>query len=127
MRGRLCRTQKVLVIASPSQRTEVTPVLAVQNPCLVGSAKPLARDVHADTWTILVETTRTHAQHRPAPAHLPLILGKELRPSAFVNPVNFPLDAGRYDILRNADDDIPPKDEVTEGMGEMLTLIHWQA
>ncbi|PIL32973.1 hypothetical protein GSI_05091 [Ganoderma sinense ZZ0214-1] len=63
----------------------------------------------------------------PPPLICRLYLGKELRPSAFVNPVNFPLDAARYDLLRDWDEDVPSKDEVAEGMGEMLALIHWQA
>ncbi|KAM5545179.1 hypothetical protein V8D89_001290 [Ganoderma adspersum] len=65
----------------------------------------------------------------PSPSICRLYFGKELRPSAFVNPVNFPLDAARYDLFRDGDDDpdIPPKDEVAAGMGETLALIHWQA
>ena len=66
----------------------------------------------------------------PAPVICRLYFGKELlRPSAFVNPVNFPLDAARYDLLRDRYEniDIPPKDEVAEGMGEMLAAIHWKA
>ncbi|KAI1784387.1 hypothetical protein LXA43DRAFT_901731, partial [Ganoderma leucocontextum] len=63
----------------------------------------------------------------PLPLMCRLYFGKELRPSAFVDPVNFPLDAARYDLLQDGDDDIPPKDEVAAGMGEMLAVIHWQA
>ena len=66
----------------------------------------------------------------PAPVICRLYFGKELlRPSAFVNPVNFPLDAARYDLLRDRYDniDVPPKEEVAGGMGEMLAAIHWKA
>ena len=64
----------------------------------------------------------------PAPVICRLYFGKELlRPSAFVNPVNFPLDAARYDLLRDGDDDMPSTEEVAEGMGEMLAAIHWKA
>ncbi|KAI1781599.1 hypothetical protein LXA43DRAFT_908313 [Ganoderma leucocontextum] len=75
--------------------------------------------------------TRTVSSSNSVPLPLPLMcrlyFGKELRPSAFVNPTNFPLDAARYDLLQGGDDDIPPKNEVAAGMGEMLALIHWHA
>ncbi|KAI0071981.1 hypothetical protein K474DRAFT_1668355 [Panus rudis PR-1116 ss-1] len=64
-------------------------------------------------------------------AQVPLVcrlyFGKVLRLSAFVNPNNFPIDVARYDLLWNKySDDLYTKEEVVEGMGEMLSQIHWK-
>ena len=57
-----------------------------------------------------------------------LYFGRELRPSAFVNPCNFPLDVARYASLRQeCPDALDAIEEVVEGMGEMLSRIHWVA
>ncbi|TFY74431.1 hypothetical protein EWM64_g9581, partial [Hericium alpestre] len=59
-----------------------------------------------------------------------LYFGKTLGPlaSRFINPNNFPLDVARYDQLwQERQDDLSPKEEVAEGMGEMLSKIHWIA
>ncbi|KAI0329470.1 hypothetical protein GY45DRAFT_1324905 [Cubamyces sp. BRFM 1775] len=57
-----------------------------------------------------------------------LYFGKELRPSAFVNTNNFPIDVARYRLLQDQfTDELSPIEEVAEGMGEMLSMIHWNA
>ncbi|KAH0585317.1 hypothetical protein H2248_008558 [Termitomyces sp. 'cryptogamus'] len=50
------------------------------------------------------------------------------RPSLFINPINFPLDVARYDLLCNeCPNELDLKEEVAEGMGEMLARMHWIA
>ena len=95
-------------------------------PCYVmDRAAPLPRHI--------ARRVRAHFYPRIASVQVPpplicrLYFGTELRPSTFVSPANFPLDAARYDLLRDGDEDLPPKHEVAEGMGEMLAVIHWQA
>ncbi|OJT08508.1 hypothetical protein TRAPUB_582 [Trametes pubescens] len=62
----------------------------------------------------------------PLPLLCRLYFGKELRPSAFVS--NFPIDVARYHLLLdNLAEDLLPKEVVAEGMGEMLSRIHWKA
>ena len=80
---------------------------------------------------------RAVAARTPLPLLCRLYFGKErIYPSAFVNPNNFPLDAARYDTLLHAwkakaggdgDGDLPTKEDVAAGMGEMLSRIHWIA
>ncbi|KAI1784384.1 hypothetical protein LXA43DRAFT_1123527 [Ganoderma leucocontextum] len=97
-------------------------------PCYVmGRAAPLPPNVARRVRTHFYPTRAVSSLPLPLPLMCRLYFGKELRPSAFVNPVNFPLDAARYDLLQGGDDDIPPKNEVAAGMGEMLALIHWHA
>lgn len=57
-----------------------------------------------------------------------LYFGKALRPSPFVNTSNFPIDVARYRLLLdNFSEDLLPIEVVAEGMGEMLSRIHWEA
>jgi hypothetical protein len=51
------------------------------------------------------------------------------RPSKFLNPVNFPIDAARYTTLLVQPNfpEMLPINQVAEGMGEMLARIHWMA
>lgn len=66
-------------------------------------------------------------QHIESPSICRLYFGKVLRPSQFVNPINFPLDVDRYTTLRGhcQEGDLLSAAEVAEGMGEMLGSIHW--
>ena len=67
-------------------------------------------------------------KHLPIPLMCRLYFGRELRPSAFVNPCNFPLDVARYASLQQeCPDALDAIEEVVEGMGEMLSRIHWVA
>ncbi|KAI0349356.1 hypothetical protein OH77DRAFT_1440469 [Trametes cingulata] len=62
----------------------------------------------------------------PIPIICRLYFGKEVRPSAFVNPANFPLDVARYrQLVQNFAEDLPPIEEVIDGMAELLAKIHW--
>ncbi|KAF8903877.1 hypothetical protein CPB84DRAFT_1773605 [Gymnopilus junonius] len=71
---------------------------------------------------------RARASDAPVPLMCRLYFGKELRPSAFVNSNNFPIDVTRYDALRlERQDELMSKEEVASGMGEMLSGIHWNA
>ncbi|KAI9059095.1 hypothetical protein FKP32DRAFT_1688223 [Trametes sanguinea] len=64
----------------------------------------------------------------PVPLIFRLYFGKQLRPSAFVNPNNFPIDASRYQLLRKEFPDyLLPIEEVVEGMAATLSGIHWDA
>ena len=68
------------------------------------------------------------ASELPTPLLGRLYFGKELRPSAFVNTSNFPIDVARYRLLQDQSaDELSPIEEVAEGMGEMLSRIHWNA
>ena len=67
-------------------------------------------------------------KHLPIPLMCRLYFGRELRPSAFVNPCNFPLDVARYASLQQeCPEALDAIEEVVEGMGEMLSRIHWVA
>lgn len=56
-----------------------------------------------------------------------LYLG-ELRPSPFVKTSNFPIDVASYGLLLdNLAEDLLPIEVVAQGMGEMLSKIHWTA
>ncbi|KAI0653716.1 hypothetical protein C8Q70DRAFT_927108 [Cubamyces menziesii] len=69
-----------------------------------------------------------YASELPTPLLGRLYFGKELRPSAFVNTSNFPIDVARYRLLQDQSaDELSPIEEVAEGMGEMLSRIHWNA
>ena len=71
---------------------------------------------------------RAMASGAVAPLMCRLYFGKELRPSAFVNPNNFPIDVARYDVLyKERQNALLPKEEVAAGMGEMLSRIQWIA
>lgn len=68
-------------------------------------------------------------QHVQPPRMCRLYLGKILRPSQFVNSINFPIDVARYTtLLRRFDGgELIGLYEVAGGMGEMLGRIHWVA
>ncbi|PIL29526.1 hypothetical protein GSI_08334 [Ganoderma sinense ZZ0214-1] len=71
---------------------------------------------------------RALASKAVAPLMCRLYFGKQLRPSAFVNPNNFPIDVTRYDALyMERQNTLLPKEEVAAGMGEMLSRIQWIA
>ncbi|EIW65102.1 uncharacterized protein TRAVEDRAFT_111798 [Trametes versicolor FP-101664 SS1] len=56
-----------------------------------------------------------------------LYLG-ELRPSPFVKTSNFPIDVASYGLLvDNFPEDLLPLEVVAQGIGEMLSRIHWTA
>ena len=103
-------------------------------PCYVmDRAAPLpphiARSIRERFYPLVASVQPELALPLPPPLICRLYFGKELqlRPRAFVNPANFPLDAARYGLLRSEHDDIPSKEEVAQGMGEMLAVIHWEA
>ncbi|KAI0759101.1 hypothetical protein C8Q74DRAFT_283955 [Fomes fomentarius] len=56
-----------------------------------------------------------------------LYFGKVIRPSKFVNSINFPLDVHRYTTLLDCCEpgSLFTAKEVAAGMGEMLAHIHW--
>ncbi|RPD62716.1 hypothetical protein L226DRAFT_324399 [Lentinus tigrinus ALCF2SS1-7] len=63
------------------------------------------------------------------PALCRLYFGKTLSNDTpkFVNSSNFPLDVHRYGVLRTYMPELPPAEEVAEGMGEMLGWMHNRA
>ena len=68
----------------------------------------------------------------PPPSLCRLYFGKVLAPPdtrriAMVNSINFPLDRARYTGLRTTMDTLPSAEDVAEGMGQMLGLVHWTA
>ncbi|KAI9065022.1 hypothetical protein FKP32DRAFT_1590975 [Trametes sanguinea] len=68
------------------------------------------------------------ASGAPAPLICRLYFGKQMRPSAFVNPHNFPVDVSRYERLRKEfPEDLLPVEEVVEGMAATLSGVHWDA
>ncbi|KAJ7778718.1 hypothetical protein DFH07DRAFT_865453 [Mycena maculata] len=64
----------------------------------------------------------------PPPLICRLYFGKELRPSAFINPNNFPIDVARYKAMQTQfGETLFTLDEAVEGIGEMLSRVHWIA
>jgi hypothetical protein len=62
----------------------------------------------------------------PPPLMCRLYFGKELRPSVFVNPNNFPIDVARYKAMQTQfGETLFTLNEAVEGMGEMLSRVHW--
>ena len=99
-------------------------------PCyIMGRAAPLPPHVARSIRERFYPFVSNVQPEPPLPLICRLYFGKELelRPRAFVNPANFPLDAARYGLLRSEHDGIPSKEEVAQGMGEMLAVIHWEA
>ena len=76
-----------------------------------------------------------HKRHRESDAAAPylcrLYFGRTLPPTGglFINPINFPLDVSRYEILlsRTAGGTLLSVMDVADGLGEMLSRIHWIA
>lgn len=63
----------------------------------------------------------------PIPLLCRLYFG-ELGPSPFVNTNNFPINVASYRLLLdNLAEDLLPIEVVAQGMGEMLSRIHWTA
>lgn len=67
------------------------------------------------------------AQGVESPLMCRLYFGKVIRPSKFVNSINFPLDVHRYKSLLGSCEpgSLFTAKEVAVGMGEMLGWIHW--
>ncbi|KAL7278751.1 hypothetical protein ACG7TL_007756 [Trametes sanguinea] len=106
---------------SPSFFSKVPP-----RPCYVmDRVAPLQPDVAEFIHSSMYPSAASDA---PDPLICRLYFGEQLRPSASVNPNNFPIDVARYQLLaQQLPNDIPSIEDVAAGMGEMLSRIHWNA